>query len=116
MVWEPSLLDPMEGIRFRGYSIPEVREKLPKVKGGEEPLPEGIFWLLLTGELPTKKEVKELTREWQGRSEVPNATGKILKSLPKDMHPMTQFSIGIMYLQPTSLFVKRYNEGISNTE
>ncbi len=27
MVWETSLLDPMEGIRFRGYSIPEVREK-----------------------------------------------------------------------------------------
>ncbi len=116
MVWETSLLDPMEGIRFRGYSIPEVREKLPKVKGGAEPLPEGIFWLLLTGELPTKKEVKELTREWQSRSEVPNDTWKILKSLPKDMHPMTQFSIGIMSLQPTSLFVKRYDEGISKTE
>jgi citrate synthase len=116
MVWETSLLDPMEGIRFRGYSIPEVREKLPKVKGGEEPLPEGIFWLLLTGELPTKKEVKELTREWQSRSEVPNDTWKILKSLPKDMHPMTQFSIGIMSLQPASLFVKRYDEGISKTE
>lgn len=116
MVWETSLLDPMEGIRFRGYSIPEVREKLPKVKGGEEPLPEGIFWLLLTGELPTKKEVKEITKEWQSRSEVPNETWKILKSLPKEMHPMTQFSIGIMSLQPTSVFVKRYNEGISKTE
>ncbi|MCJ7498239.1 MAG: citrate (Si)-synthase, partial [candidate division Zixibacteria bacterium] len=54
MVWETSLLDPMEGIRFRGYSIPEVREKLPKADGTEEPLPEGIFWLLLTGELPSK--------------------------------------------------------------
>jgi citrate synthase len=116
MVWEASLLDPMEGIRFRGYSIPEVREKLPKVRGGEEPLPEGIFWLLLTGELPTKKEVKEVTKEWQTRSEVPNETWKILKSLPKDMHPMTQFSIGIMSLQPASLFVKKYDEGISKTE
>ena len=51
MVWETSLLDPNEGIRFRGYNIPEVREKLPKAPGGEEPLPEGLFWLLLTGEL-----------------------------------------------------------------
>ncbi|MDH4222468.1 MAG: citrate (Si)-synthase, eukaryotic [candidate division Zixibacteria bacterium] len=116
MVWETSLLDPMEGIRFRGYSIPEVREKLPKVKGGEEPLPEGIFWLLLTGELPTKKDVKEITKDWQSRSEVPNDTWKILKLLPRDMHPMTQFSIGIMSLQPYSIFVKKYNEGVSKAE
>lgn len=116
MVWEPSLLDPMEGIRFRGYSIPEVREKLPKATGGEEPLPEGIFWLLLTGDLPKKKDVREVTKEWQARSEVPQATWKILKSLPVDMHPMTQFSIGIMSLQPTSEYVKKYNEGISKAE
>ena len=29
MVWETSLLDPEEGIRFRGHSIPELQEKLP---------------------------------------------------------------------------------------
>lgn len=116
MVWETSLLDPMEGIRFRGYSIPEVREKLPKATGGEEPLPEGIFWLLLTGELPKKKDVREITKEWQARSEVPKETWKILKSLPTDMHPMTQFSIGIMSLQPTSEYVKKYNEGVPKTE
>ena len=46
MVTETSLLDPMEGIRFRGFSIPQVQKKLPKAKGGNQPLPEGIFWLL----------------------------------------------------------------------
>jgi citrate synthase len=112
MVWETSLLDPMEGIRFRGYSIPEVREKLPKATGGEEPLPEGIFWLLLTGELPSDKDVKEVTKEWQSRGNVSEATWKILDALPKNMHPMTQFSIGILSLQPTSLFAKKYDEGI----
>ena len=30
---------------------------LPKAEGGEEPLPEGIFWLLMTGEIPTKAQV-----------------------------------------------------------
>lgn len=30
---------------------------LPKANGGEEPLPEGIFWLLMTGEIPTKAQV-----------------------------------------------------------
>ena len=43
LVSETSLLDAQEGIRFRGYSIPELREKLPKAPGGSEPLPEGLF-------------------------------------------------------------------------
>ena len=53
MLWDVSLLDKFEGIRFRGFSIPELREKLPKAPGGTEPLPEGIFYLLLLGEIPT---------------------------------------------------------------
>lgn len=51
MVWEVSLLDAQEGIRFRGYSIPELQAKLPRAKGSEEPLPEALFWLLVTGEV-----------------------------------------------------------------
>ena len=57
LVTETSLLDPEEGIRFRGYSIPECQELLPKAEGGEEPLPEGIFYLLLTGKIPSVDEV-----------------------------------------------------------
>ena len=37
MVTETSKLDSSEGIRFRGYSIPELRDKLPKAPGGFEP-------------------------------------------------------------------------------
>ena len=40
LVTETSLLDAQEGIRFRGYSIPELQEKLPKAPDGGEPLPE----------------------------------------------------------------------------
>jgi citrate synthase len=65
LIWETSLLDPEEGIRFRGMTIPECQKKLPKVK--EEPLPEGLFWLLLTGEVPTKQDVEGLSREWASR-------------------------------------------------
>lgn len=28
MLWETSLLDPDEGIRFRGYSIPELQVQI----------------------------------------------------------------------------------------
>jgi citrate synthase len=81
MVWETSALDPIEGIRFRGFTIPELREKLPKAPGGEEPLPEGIFYLLLTGELPTAADVAEITKEWQKRSALPGYLLDTLKSL-----------------------------------
>ncbi|NTU51947.1 MAG: citrate (Si)-synthase, partial [Candidatus Aminicenantes bacterium] len=64
MLWDVSLLDKFEGIRFRGYSIPELREKLPKAPGGTEPLPEGIFYLLLLGEVPTYEDCLALTEEW----------------------------------------------------
>ena len=60
LVTETSVLDPEEGIRFRGYTIPECQERLPKAPGGEEPLPEGLFWLLVTGEVPTEDVVAEL--------------------------------------------------------
>ena len=73
MLWETSLLDPVEGIRFRGYSIPELQEKLPTATGkaDEEPTPEGLFWLLMTGEVPTKAQADALTAELHERSALP---------------------------------------------
>src|ERR1041384_3019185 len=67
MVTETSKLDPEEGIRFRGYSIPELREKLPKAPGDNEPLPEGIFYLMLIGELPTYDDVVQVSTSWARR-------------------------------------------------
>src|SRR5436190_12816685 len=61
LVTETSLLDPQEGIRFRGYTIPELQEKLPKAADGTEPLPEGLFHLMLLGELPTDANVDHIT-------------------------------------------------------
>ena len=55
LVSETSLLDAQEGIRFRGYSIPELQEKLPKAPNGTEPLPEGIFYLCWWGNCLQKK-------------------------------------------------------------
>ena len=65
LITDTSNLDPEEGIRFRGYSIPELREKLPKAHATGEPLPEGLFYLMLIGELPTEADVKFLSQEWE---------------------------------------------------
>lgn len=116
MITETSKLDPEEGIRFRGYSIPELREKLPVSKEGPEPLPEGIFYLLLTGEIPTLDEVIMVNNEWMKRANVPKHVFDMLDMLPAKTHPMTQFSMAIMALQTESIFAKKYREGMNKKE
>ena len=115
MLWETSQLDPTRGIRFRGYSIPEVKDKLPSGPQGE-PKPEGLFWLMLTGEIPTAEEVDALTQEWHRRADLPAQVKTSLDALPSDTHPMTQFTIGIMAMQSDSIFSRRYAEGLPKTE
>lgn len=116
LVTETSLLDPQEGIRFRGYSIPEIQEKLPKAPGCSEPLPEGLFYLMLLGELPEEKDVLELTANWQRRSHVPNYVFDAIEALPLATHPMTQFVIAIMALQTESVFAKKYAQGMNKKD
>ena len=116
LVTETSLLDAQEGIRFRGYSIPELREKLTKSPTGSEPLPEGLFYLMLMGELPTDDDVHHLTSVWQRRSHVPNHVFDTIEALPVTTHPMTQFVVAIMALQTESSFSKRYAQGMSKKD
>jgi citrate synthase len=116
LVSETSLLDAQEGIRFRGYSIPELREKLPKAPGGSEPLPEGLFYLMLIGELPTEEDVQHVTAVLQRRSHVPNHVFHTIEALPLNTHPMTQFVVGVMALQTESQFSKKYAQGMSKKD
>ena len=116
MVTETSKLDPEEGIRFRGYSIPELREKLPKVPGGAEPLPEGIFYLMLIGELPSEDEVVNVGNQWARRAIVPKHVFDMLDKLPANAHPMTQFSAAILALQTESVFASAYRKGLNKKD
>ncbi len=116
MVYETSLLDATEGIRFRGFSIPELQSKLPKAKGGQEPLPEGLFYLMLTGELPSESDVAELSADWRKRAPLPAHVLKTIDALPKESHAMTQFVTGVMALQTESIFAKKYAEGVNKKE
>ena len=116
LVSETSLLDAQEGIRFRGYSIPDLQVKLPKAEGGSEPLPEGLFLLMLVGGLPTNDEVQNLTSVWQRRSHVPNHVFATIEALPVATHPMTQFVIAIMALQTESQFARKYATGLNKKD
>ena len=116
LVTDISYLDPMEGIRFRGYTIPETLEKLPKVPGSEMPYVEGHVYLLLTGDIPTKDEVVEVAEEFKKRAPVPQYVFDVLRAMPRDTHPMTMFSAAILAMQRESVFVQRYNAGISKMD
>jgi citrate synthase len=111
LVTDISYLDPNEGIRFRGFTIPETMEKLPKYPGAEMPYVEGHLYLLLTGDVPTEKEVQELAQDMKKRSKVPQYVYDVLRALPKDSHPMAMFSSAIVAMQRESQFVKAYHGG-----
>ncbi|EPS93608.1 hypothetical protein FOMPIDRAFT_1026469 [Fomitopsis schrenkii] len=116
LIWDGSVLDADEGIRFRGKTIPECQDALPRAPGGQEPLPEALFWLLLTGEVPTQEQTAALSREWAARSELPAFVEELIDRCPSTLHPMSQFSIAVTALNHDSAFAKAYSEGINKRE
>ncbi|MBC8344597.1 MAG: citrate (Si)-synthase [Bacteroidetes bacterium] len=112
LVTDISYLDPNEGIRFRGYTIPEVFELLPKTGYSEMPLVEGFYYLLLTGDIPTQEQVAQTAEEFKKRKKVPSYVFDMLNALPIDSHPMTMFASAILSLQRESVFAKQYMEGL----
>ncbi|KAJ3114582.1 citrate (Si)-synthase [Phlyctochytrium bullatum] len=116
LIWETSVLDAEEGIRFRGYTIPDCQKLLPAAEGGEQPLPEGLFWLLVTGEVPTSEQVKALSADWAARSAIPSFVEDILDRCPNTLHPMSQFSLAVTALQHESSFAKAYQDGVPKSQ
>jgi len=116
LVTDISYLDPNEGIRYRGYTLPEVFEKLPKVPGSEMPYVEGLVYLLLTGDIPTDEEIVAVADEFNARKEVPKYVFDVIDAMPSDSHPMAMFSASIMSMQKESVFVQRYNEGLNKED
>ncbi len=116
LVTDISYLDPNEGIRFRGLTIPETLEALPKVPGAEMPYVEGHMWLLLTGDVPTENEVKELAKELQKRGKVPGYVWDVLRAMPKDSHPMAMFSTAIVAMEGESAYRQAYEGGLGKMD
>lgn len=116
LVTETSVLDPNEGIRFRNFTIPECQQLLPKAPGGKEPLPEGLFWLLLTSQIPTQQNVDWLSKEWNNRAHIPQHVVTMLNNFPHHLHPMSQLSAAVNALQSESKFAKAYSTGVHKSK
>ena len=116
MLYETSKLDPNEGISYRGHKLFDVVEKAPTTTPGGQPIPEGILWLLLTGEYPSDSEIADLKEELFKRGALSADQENLIKAFPKDMHAMAQFSAGILMCQPDSHFAKAYASGVHKTK
>lgn len=116
MLWEASVLDPNEGIRFHGMTIPECQKLLPPAPGGKEMTAESMLWLLMTGRVPTPEQSRELSRELAEKGELPVHVQHLIDSLPASLHPMTQLGMGVAALNHDSAFQAGYEKGIKKTE
>jgi citrate synthase len=116
LVTDTSYLDPMEGIRFRGKTIPETFEALPKVPGREFPSVESFWYFILTGDVPNADQAQAVITDFKTRAAVPDYVWEVLRAMPRDTHPMTMFSAAILSMQRESVFVKAYHEGISKMD
>ncbi len=75
-----TFLDGEKGIlRYRGYSIEELAEKASFLE---------VAYLLIFGELPTKRELEKFHADIVNESMVDEDMKKILDGFPKSAHPM----------------------------
>ena len=106
MVCDTSEVPPDKGLLIRGTPVAELTEKLP----------EEVFYLLVTGELPDKASLKALQKDLAERSKIPAYVWKVLEAMPKDSHPMAMFDTGILVMEKESVFRKQYTEGMKKTD
>ena len=104
-----SSVDPGEGIRLRGLTVAETLKALPKARGNKLPLVGGLYYLLMVGDVPSREEALEVEAEWARRATVPEHVYKVLKTMPKNTHPMTLLSQAVLAMQTESVFLERYH-------
>lgn len=116
LVTDISYLDPYEGIRYRGHTLDDVFKKLPKPPGAEMPYVEGLFYLLLTGDIPTEDEVSEVIYDSVNRRQLPRYVYEVIDAFPNQSHPMVILSAAVMSMQRESVFNLKYQRGMNKTD
>ncbi len=100
MICDTSVVEPDKGVIFRGHPLLEVTHLLP----------EEIFWLLLTGDIPSEAERKSLRAEFADHNQVPQYVWDVLDAMPADSHPMTMLNTAVLIMQRESVFASRYHD------
>ena len=100
-----TFLDGEEGIlRYRGYSIEDLCEKASFIE---------VAFLLIFGDMPSKKELNYFNNEIRKDSLVDEDLKSILKSFPKSAHPMgvlSSLTSGLIAFNPSSVDIESEDE------
>ncbi|XP_020289299.1 probable citrate synthase 2, mitochondrial isoform X2 [Pseudomyrmex gracilis] len=89
-------------IMYRGLTMPEVISLLPRQ--GNQPSAEAVFWLLLTGDVPTQRQTASLIADWTSRRQKckewwSGSRGEtvvsVLRSVPETITPLHKLSIAL---------------------
>ncbi len=106
LICDTSRVPQDEGLIIRGIRLNELVDKTP----------EEIFFLLLTGDLPSTEELKQLSFEIKKRKNIPAYVWDVLKSMPKDSHPMAMLGTAILVMQKESVFAEKYETGLKKED
>ena len=106
MICDTSEVPPDKGLLIRDIPIGDLKDRLP----------EEIFFLLCTGELPNDEELKDLQKEYSERGDVPQYVWDVLEAMPKDSHPMCMLDTGVLVMERESKYRQRYTEGMTKME
>ena len=106
MICDTSAVSADEGLIIRGYPILQIKDKLP----------EEVFYLLLTGDLPDQLQLSDLQNQLRAHQNVPDYVWEVLDAMPENSHPMTMLSVAIQSMRVESLFVEKFNKGTPKNE
>jgi citrate synthase len=106
LICDTSKVPPDEGLIVRNMRLAELVGKTP----------EEIYFLLLTGDLPDKKELQGFSDDLKSRKRVPGYVWDLLEAMPKDSHPMAMLDTAILVMQKESLFAVEYDIGIQKED
>jgi citrate synthase len=112
LLTETSKLDPNEGIRFRGIALSELRKTIPRLCEHGEPLPEGLFYLMLIGEIPELDDISNISKDWASRAIVPQHVFDVIEAMPKNSRPMAQYVAAITAMASDSYFLNAMQAGV----
>jgi citrate synthase len=102
LLCDTSVVDADKGLIVREIPIAKLADRLP----------EEIFYLLLTGEMPDADALASLQDDLRKRAHVPAYVWDVLKAMPEDSHPMAMFNTAILVMERDSVFRRRYAEGM----
>jgi len=101
LVCDTSAVSADKGLIIRGHPVMDITHILP----------EEVFYLLLTGDLPNQEQLADLQNQLIAHQDVPEYVWKVIDAMPENSHPMTMLSIAIQSMRVDSLFVGKFNEG-----